>query len=202
MTAQGLLSALHRCMLTNPRFCDDRYWKRYIYLWINYALFEELETKDYDTCRQVYRQCLSVIPHKCVDSCLHSMRALFAGGTRFWPQGSGSDFGNGCLSVFCGIFVVLLYIFALLGWTELVCSGVSRSQRSGSCSPISKSGGRISVLRAGFWDRLLAAALKIKFSSSTLSVFASVDILCALSRGLTIVLCCLSFVGAGIFNLN
>ena len=36
-------------------FQDKQFWKRYIYLWINYALFEELETEDIERCRQVYR---------------------------------------------------------------------------------------------------------------------------------------------------
>ena len=29
-----------------PPATEKRYWRRYIYLWINYALFEELEAKD------------------------------------------------------------------------------------------------------------------------------------------------------------
>lgn len=39
-------------------------WRRYIYLWINYAMFEELETEDIDRCRQVYKVCLDLIPHR------------------------------------------------------------------------------------------------------------------------------------------
>ena len=36
------------------------YWRRYIYLWINYALFEELEAKDKpERAREVYRECRS-----------------------------------------------------------------------------------------------------------------------------------------------
>ena len=37
---------------------------RYIYLWINYAVYEELETEDFERARQVYRTCLDLIPHK------------------------------------------------------------------------------------------------------------------------------------------
>lgn len=43
-----------------------RYWRRYIYLWINYALFEELQVKgtaEHRT-REVYQACLKLIPHK------------------------------------------------------------------------------------------------------------------------------------------
>ncbi|KAK0179410.1 hypothetical protein PV327_005166 [Microctonus hyperodae] len=43
---------------------EKQYWRRYIYLWINYAMFEELETEDIERCRQVYKVCLDLIPHK------------------------------------------------------------------------------------------------------------------------------------------
>jgi hypothetical protein len=39
-------------------------WRRYICLWINYALFEELEAEDVERTRQVYRHCLELLPHK------------------------------------------------------------------------------------------------------------------------------------------
>lgn len=47
-----------------PLTREKQYWRRYIYLWINYAIFEELETKDYERARQVYKACLDLIPHK------------------------------------------------------------------------------------------------------------------------------------------
>jgi len=43
---------------------EKRHWRRYIYLWINYAIYEELEAQDVDHSRQVYQACLEVIPHK------------------------------------------------------------------------------------------------------------------------------------------
>ncbi|KAI3647685.1 hypothetical protein MP228_007906 [Amoeboaphelidium protococcarum] len=43
---------------------DKRQWRRYIYLWIKYAIFEELMVKDYDRARQVYQTCLKLIPHQ------------------------------------------------------------------------------------------------------------------------------------------
>lgn len=43
---------------------EKRYWQRYIYLWINYALYEELEAEDVERTRDVYRLCLKLIPHK------------------------------------------------------------------------------------------------------------------------------------------
>lgn len=33
-------------------------------MWLNYALFEEIETKDYDRARQVYQTAIRVVPHK------------------------------------------------------------------------------------------------------------------------------------------
>lgn len=38
-------------------------WRRYIYLWINYALFEELVAKDIERTAMVYEECLKMIPH-------------------------------------------------------------------------------------------------------------------------------------------
>lgn len=42
---------------------EKRYWERYIYIWIKYALFEELIAKDMERTREVYRTCLKIIPH-------------------------------------------------------------------------------------------------------------------------------------------
>jgi len=53
-----------RAIANLPPVQEKRYWRRYIYLWINYALYEELETKEMEMARGVYKQCLSRIPHK------------------------------------------------------------------------------------------------------------------------------------------
>jgi len=47
-----------------PSKKDKRLWKRYIYLWINYALFEELHLEDMEKARLVYSRCLATIPHE------------------------------------------------------------------------------------------------------------------------------------------
>ncbi|ORX53650.1 TPR-like protein [Hesseltinella vesiculosa] len=47
-----------------PPADEKRFWRRYIYLWINYALFEELDTEDIDRTRQIYQACIDLIPHK------------------------------------------------------------------------------------------------------------------------------------------
>ncbi|CAH8389536.1 unnamed protein product [Eruca vesicaria subsp. sativa] len=46
-----------------PPANEKRYWRRYIYLWVNYALYEEIESEDVERARQVYRECLKLVPH-------------------------------------------------------------------------------------------------------------------------------------------
>lgn len=53
-----------RAIANVPPSKNKQYWRRYIYLWINYALFEELEAVDYERTRQVYKACLDLLPHK------------------------------------------------------------------------------------------------------------------------------------------
>ncbi|DBA78970.1 hypothetical protein WJX77_006390 [Trebouxia sp. C0004] len=53
-----------RAIANTPPADEKRYWQRYIYLWINYALFEELGAQDAERTREVYRACLKLIPHK------------------------------------------------------------------------------------------------------------------------------------------
>lgn len=47
-----------------PPTLEKRHWKRYIYLWINYALFEEVQAKDIERCRAVCQKVLEIIPHQ------------------------------------------------------------------------------------------------------------------------------------------
>ncbi|XP_014826430.1 PREDICTED: crooked neck-like protein 1 isoform X2 [Poecilia mexicana] len=53
-----------RAIANVPPIQEKRHWRRYVYLWINYALYEELETRDPERTRQVYQACLELIPHK------------------------------------------------------------------------------------------------------------------------------------------
>ncbi|KAE8125962.1 hypothetical protein FH972_020722 [Carpinus fangiana] len=52
-----------RAIANAPPSEEKRYWQRYIYLWINYALYEELGAGDVEQTRKVYRGCLKLIPH-------------------------------------------------------------------------------------------------------------------------------------------
>ncbi|KAF8731621.1 hypothetical protein AX14_004568, partial [Amanita brunnescens Koide BX004] len=53
-----------RAVAQVPPGGEKRHWRRYIFLWLNYALFEEIETKDYDRTREIYRTALRLVPHK------------------------------------------------------------------------------------------------------------------------------------------
>lgn len=53
-----------RAIANVPPTKEKHFWRRYIYLWINYALFEELEAQDVERTRQIYRTCLDLLPHK------------------------------------------------------------------------------------------------------------------------------------------
>lgn len=46
-----------------PPIEEKQFWKRYIYIWINFALYEELIAKDFDRTRAVYTKALDIIPH-------------------------------------------------------------------------------------------------------------------------------------------
>lgn len=43
---------------------EKGYWKRYIYLWINYAMFEELVTLNTSRAEKIYMKALEIIPNK------------------------------------------------------------------------------------------------------------------------------------------
>ncbi|RQM08319.1 hypothetical protein DH86_00003806, partial [Scytalidium sp. 3C] len=53
-----------RAIAQIPPTQEKRHWRRYIYLWIFYAIWEETEAKDIDRARQIYQECLKLIPHK------------------------------------------------------------------------------------------------------------------------------------------
>lgn len=54
-----------RAIANVPPLAEKKFWRRYIYLWIKYALFEELLAADEspERCRQVYTTCLALVPH-------------------------------------------------------------------------------------------------------------------------------------------
>ena len=53
-----------RAIANKPPILEKRYWKRYIYLWLNYALFEEVQAGCPDRASKIYELALSLIPHE------------------------------------------------------------------------------------------------------------------------------------------
>ncbi|KAF5270443.1 hypothetical protein FQR65_LT05632 [Abscondita terminalis] len=53
-----------RAIANIPPTKIKQFWRRYIYLWINYALYEELEARNVERTREVYKACLDLLPHK------------------------------------------------------------------------------------------------------------------------------------------
>jgi crooked neck len=53
-----------RAIAQLPPSSDKRHWRRYIYLWLFYASWEELTTKDMERVDAIYKAALDLIPHK------------------------------------------------------------------------------------------------------------------------------------------
>ncbi|KAI5480437.1 pre-mRNA-splicing factor CLF1 [Pseudohyphozyma bogoriensis] len=53
-----------RAVAQVPPGGEKRHWRRYIFTWLNYAVFEELETKDFTRAREIYKAAIKLVPHK------------------------------------------------------------------------------------------------------------------------------------------
>ena len=53
-----------RAIAQIPPSQEKRHWRRYIYLWIFYAMYEELSTGGIARAGQIYAEALKLIPHK------------------------------------------------------------------------------------------------------------------------------------------
>jgi crooked neck len=53
-----------RAIAQIPPTQEKRHWRRYIYLWLFYALYEETVSKDIERTRQIYQECIRLLPHK------------------------------------------------------------------------------------------------------------------------------------------
>ncbi|KAG6052930.1 NineTeen Complex (NTC) component [Claviceps sp. LM77 group G4] len=62
--ADRVRDVYERAVAQIPPTQEKRHWRRYIYIWIFYAIWEELEGKDVERTRQIYNTCLGLIPHK------------------------------------------------------------------------------------------------------------------------------------------
>ncbi|KAK9449901.1 uncharacterized protein V1518DRAFT_415018 [Limtongia smithiae] len=63
-TSEEVRELYERAIANVPPTQEKRHWRRYIFLWIRYAIYEELTTKDFEQARDVYKACLKLIPHK------------------------------------------------------------------------------------------------------------------------------------------
>lgn len=61
--ADRVRDVYERAVAQVPPTNEKRHWRRYIYLWIFYAIWEELEGKDPTRTRQIYETCLGLVPH-------------------------------------------------------------------------------------------------------------------------------------------
>lgn len=59
-----VIDAYERAIKNVPPSKEKRFWRRYIYLWIYYAVYLECDLGDVDRARDVYQRCLQCIPHK------------------------------------------------------------------------------------------------------------------------------------------
>ncbi|KAF2209300.1 hypothetical protein CERZMDRAFT_113992 [Cercospora zeae-maydis SCOH1-5] len=62
--ADRVRDVYERAIAQLPPSHEKRHWRRYIYLWLFYAIYEELTTKDLDRAQQVYSEALKIVPHK------------------------------------------------------------------------------------------------------------------------------------------
>lgn len=62
--ASTVRDAYERAVANVPPSDEKDHWRRYIYLWIYYAVYEELGNNDLDRASQVFDTCLDLIPHK------------------------------------------------------------------------------------------------------------------------------------------
>lgn len=62
--ADRIRDVYERAVAQVPPTQEKRHWRRYIYLWIFYTIWEEMEGQDVERTRQIYNTALGLIPHK------------------------------------------------------------------------------------------------------------------------------------------
>ena len=62
--AERIRDVYERAVAQVPPTQEKRHWRRYIFIWIFYAIWEELEGGDISRTREIYQTCLSLVPHK------------------------------------------------------------------------------------------------------------------------------------------
>ncbi|KAK3694678.1 hypothetical protein B0T22DRAFT_78380 [Podospora appendiculata] len=62
--ADRIREVYERAIAQVPPTQEKRHWRRYIFLFLFYAIWEEREAGDIERARQIYDTCLRLIPHK------------------------------------------------------------------------------------------------------------------------------------------
>jgi len=63
-TIETVREAYEKAVTNIPPFSEKKYWRRYIFVWINYAVYEEYTAKDCDRAKEIYKKALEIIPHQ------------------------------------------------------------------------------------------------------------------------------------------
>lgn len=53
-----------RAIAQVPPTHEKRHWRRYIFLWLNYAVFEDVDAQDGNRAREVYKKAMALVPHR------------------------------------------------------------------------------------------------------------------------------------------
>lgn len=59
-----VIKAYERAITNVPPSKEKRFWRRYIYFWIYYAVYLELDVDEIEKARDVYKRCIQCIPNK------------------------------------------------------------------------------------------------------------------------------------------
>jgi len=62
-TVDSVREAYEKAITNIPPISEKKYWRRYIFLWINYAVYEEYTSNDLERSREIYKKVLEIIPH-------------------------------------------------------------------------------------------------------------------------------------------
>lgn len=62
--SESVREVYERAIAEYPQVAEKRLWRRYVYLWLFYALYEETAARDIERARQVYRACIELVPHQ------------------------------------------------------------------------------------------------------------------------------------------
>lgn len=61
---QTVISVYEEAIQHLPPSKEKRFWRRYIYFWIYYALYLEADADEIEKARDVYKRCIATIPNK------------------------------------------------------------------------------------------------------------------------------------------